>query len=162
MPTGNTGFYTDGFDGIVVDDAELLRKLKELERAAGDRPLRNALTAGARVIRDAAKTHVVERTGELKGTIRIRTRSLGRQAMEARIVAGNSRGKGWYAHFVEFGTDPHIVRKSKKGLGRLRHRVHPGAAPQPFLRPAFDEKKDEALRRIHASLNRQFSKIAKG
>jgi len=57
----------------------------------------------------------------------------------------------YYAVYVEFGTAPHIIRpKNKKALSwtsgkggggeRFFAKVvhHPGTAPQPFIRTAFD------------------------
>lgn len=43
-----------------------------------------------------------------------------------------------YAHLVEFGTRPHMVGG----------RQHPGAHAKPFLTKAWDEKSDEARRKI--------------
>jgi HK97 gp10 family phage protein len=49
-----------------------------------------------------------------------------------------------YAHLVERGTKPHLVRAKGKALtlgpvtvsGSVQH---PGARPQPFMRPAYDQ-----------------------
>lgn len=76
------------------------------------------------------------------------------------------------AHLVEFGTGPHEIRaKAGSGLGRLSftdgdHRVtplivnHPGSAPHPFMRPAFEEKKHEALEIIGQTLGAEIMKTA--
>jgi len=70
------------------------------------------------------------------------------------IKLGPRRGggfKGYHAHLLEYGTAPHIIRaKAAGGLlkfgGTYAQEVHhPGIAPQPFMRPAFDSKKDEAI-----------------
>lgn len=58
-----------------------------------------------------------------------------------------------YAHLVEFGTAPHATGKGSKRLaggkrtrpGPQRGAMHPGAAPKPFLRPAYDLHKATAL-----------------
>lgn len=61
-----------------------------------------------------------------------------------------------YSHFVEYGTSPHPIgqgdvtnfdvasRKNRKY--QADGAWHPGAKPQPFLRPAYDEKKDLAIK----------------
>lgn len=61
-----------------------------------------------------------------------------------------------YSHFVEYGTSPHPIgsgdvtnydlsmRNGKKY--QAKGAWHPGAKPQPFLRPAYDEKKDLAIK----------------
>lgn len=61
-----------------------------------------------------------------------------------------------YAHMVEFGTAPHATGKGSilrlfKRSKRKRVQVgwlHPGARPRPYMRPAFDSKKEEALKTI--------------
>lgn len=42
------------------------------------------------------------------------------------------------AHLVEFGTAPHFQPEL--------NRMHPGAAAKPFMRPAFEETKDEVVK----------------
>jgi HK97 gp10 family phage protein len=49
----------------------------------------------------------------------------------------------WFAHFVEFGTSGVGKFKNK---GRARYRADQPA--RPFMRPAYDAKKDEALGRF--------------
>jgi hypothetical protein len=67
-------------------------------------------------------------------------------------VRRGGRFKGYAGHLVEYGTAPHIIRaKASGGQLHLRGNVfatevqHPGAAAKPFMRPAFDSKKDEAI-----------------
>jgi len=60
-----------------------------------------------------------------------------------------------YAHFVEFGTAPHPAGKgdltnetllSRKGAKRkAQGAIHPGSAPFPFLRRAWDGNKIKAI-----------------
>jgi HK97 gp10 family phage protein len=52
----------------------------------------------------------------------------------------NGRKPVRYAHLVEFGTAP----RSKPGRGS----THPGAAPKPFLTPAFHSTKQEVVKRF--------------
>lgn len=68
---------------------------------------------------------------------------------------------GNYGHLVEFGTNPHIIRpKNKKALtiggegGAVRKlALHSGANPKPFMRPAFDAKKEQAAKKTADKLN---------
>lgn len=56
-----------------------------------------------------------------------------------------------YAHLVEFGTRPHAVGRGSrlKGvLGTQTGRMHPGAKPKPFIRPAYEAKKFAAVQAI--------------
>ena len=48
----------------------------------------------------------------------------------------------WYAKFVEFGT------KSRTNGGRFAGSKHPGTAPDPFLRPAFDSEAQATIDRL--------------
>lgn len=48
----------------------------------------------------------------------------------------------WYAHFVEFGTRPHI------NGGMFAGSEHPGTSPDPFMRPAFDSEAQGTIDRL--------------
>lgn len=48
----------------------------------------------------------------------------------------------WHAHFVEFGTRPHT------NAGMYAGSQHPGTAPDPFLRPAFDSEAQGTIERL--------------
>jgi len=56
------------------------------------------------------------------------------------------------AHLVEFGTAPHFQPEL--------HRLHPGAQAKPFLRPAFEETKGEAIKRFGESIGPAIEKRA--
>lgn len=127
---------------------QILRRIKALPPELGATrggPLRKALRAGAKVIKDEAIANAPESDegsggfppGRLKRSIRVRTErhpeKLG--ATEAMIVdlrRGSRRNQKTdatrYGSYVELGTAK--------------------TDPQPFLRPAFDTKKHEALRVI--------------
>lgn len=60
--------------------------------------------------------------------------------------------KAFHAHLVEFGTAPHA------NGGMFAGTMHPGTAAKPFARPAWDEKKDEALSIISDELRAQIAK----
>jgi len=50
----------------------------------------------------------------------------------------------FYAHFTEYGTDPHnLGYKGKYTTGKGAD--HPGARKSPYMRPAYDVKGQEAL-----------------
>ena len=129
-----------------------------LDGLAGDKKLsnkvvRSILNKGAKPIIDDAKSRVPKGNGDLQksiGTIPGRGQGKGEQ-----VYVGPRRGgryKGYAGHLVEYGTAPHIIRaKAAGGQLHLRGNVfveevhHPGAAAHPFMRPAFDSKKDEAI-----------------
>ena len=69
-----------------------------------------------------------------------------------------------YAHLVEFGTRPHSLKKGDQlARGRRPHvqtgpANHPGATAKPFMRPAFDTKKQEAIRVFAATVRTELAK----
>lgn len=129
-----------------------------LDGLAGDKKLSNKVVRGilnkaAKPIIAEAKSRVSKDDGDLEksiGSIPGRGRGKGEQ-----VYVGPRRGgrfKGYAGHLVEYGTAPHIIKaKAASGLLHLRGNVfvehvnHPGAAARPFMRPAFDAKKDEAI-----------------
>lgn len=60
----------------------------------------------------------------------------------------------FYARFVEFGTAAHI------NGGRFAGSKHPGARPQPFMRPAWDANKAAALALIGDAMAAEIMKAA--
>lgn len=121
--------------------AELLAYPAKVEQ----RVVRNSLAAGARVIRDTAKSEVPRRSGKLAQTIRVKTKA--RQGeVTAGVRVGNVKQGVFYTHFVLGGTKAHsIVAKRGKGLAigarggavvPRRSVQHPGAKANNFMERA--------------------------
>ena len=135
---------------------ELEKALDEVGKAVGEKVLRGALRDAAKPMLEAAKAKApaAEQAywaekgrrvapGRLKEAIRIRTKiNRGKNTAWA-FVGTRATGKYkdvYYARFAEFGTKPHYLGKgAKRRSGSTRGRMHPGARPHPFLRPALDE-----------------------
>jgi HK97 gp10 family phage protein len=129
-----------------------------LDALAGDKKLSNKVVRG--ILNKAAKP-IIQKAQELApkedGDLRKSIGSIpGRgQGKGEQVYVGPRRGarfKGYAGHLVEYGTAPHIIKaKAASGQLHLRGNVfaeevnHPGAAPRPFMRPAYDAKKDEAV-----------------
>ena len=117
------------FDAVGV--AEIVRNLDKADhrlRLASKR----ALVEGGKVILEAAKEKVGVKSGHLKSVLKIGRRKSTKDADSIEI--GAFAGDAPYAHLVEFG-----------------HGVHNSTArvpAHPYLEPAFDERKGEALERI--------------
>lgn len=127
---------------LYVDDRALLAALRRLERRVIDRNLqRRVVRAGGKPIREEARRLCPVLSGELKKSIQ--TRVTTRRKVYTLAAVG---ARQHHAHLVEFGTAPHYIplRKSQR-RGLNRGVKHPGAKAKPFLRPAFDSKKDEAI-----------------
>lgn len=118
---------------------KLARRLQMLAEETARKHMREAALEGAEVIRAAAVEKAPERTGTLKENIFTEITKQTKNRVEIQIGPGE---KGWYGRLVEEG---HAIvvggsLKSKKRPGRIIGHV----PPHPFLRPAFDEKVDEA------------------
>jgi len=128
---------------------ELAKRLAEIDEAIQKRIGRSGTNAAAQVIRRRAIANVKAqstRTGTLAKSIIIKyiMPSESRHDSE-HIVTVRGRGKkgktlpvAWYAHFVEFGT---VTMPA-----------------EPFLRPAFDAGKEEAISALKAKLTDRLNK----
>lgn len=145
--------------------AELNRALRELPQRIANRGLRTAVYAGAKVIRDEARHRapkaaqslgikqppagtlkrsvIMKHIRELSGGGRQTFYVLVRQGKKYRNQGkrGNLSQDAWYWRFVEFGT----VKMSAR----------------PFLRPAFDMKKNDALTAIKTRLAERIEQAAR-
>lgn len=69
-----------------------------------------------------------------------------------------------YAHLLEFGTLPHRVGRGSgqslglPGLKKATGPMHPGARPRPFMRPAYDTQKENAVRAFAAACEAELPK----
>lgn len=169
----------------IIGLADVKAKFELLGQRLATNVCRRGLVAGAGVIRDDARPRIPKRTGNLKKNLIAESRGIFKDGsgkpVEHRavvIVRRKFKGKGYpprtYAHFVEYGTAPHSlgkgsIRKVFKGSKKTVRQVgklHPGAKAKPFLRPAFDAKKFEAVRvierKIREELDKEIKKIAAG
>ena len=126
--------------------AEMERLLKLLPEKVAERVTKNALRAGARVIRDEAKDRVPVDTGDLRDSVVVKAPTQRqRKRGAALVVVGFKKPVSRRAHLTEFGTQ------------------HQPA--QPFLRPAVDEAGNKAIDAIGKSMargiNREAKKLAK-
>ena len=115
--------------------------------------MRGALRAGAKVISDEAKQLVPTKTNKLKNNIRLST-SAKKGEVSASVKAGGKKDVFYYK-FVEFGTQPHLIKVKEKAYLRFiakdgtavktKQVHHTGAMEKPFMRPALDKKNAEAI-----------------
>lgn len=130
---------------VVTAKVEGLRELDQELRALGPRlargGLRSAVNAGAQVIKKAAQSLAPVRTGRLsrKAIYVRRAKELSSSFSQSYVVAvrtGRKQAKkdrdAYYWWFLEFGT-------------RF-------VAAMPFMRPAFEGKKNEAFSAIRGKL----------
>ena len=142
--------------------SELDKLLKELPARIEGNIMRGAMRAGAKVFADRAKQMVPVKSGQLRDSIKVSTRSK-RGRVSATVRAGSK--KAFYAHMVEFGTARHFIkprkRKSLFFAGIAREVVdHPGASPKPFMRPALDGGQVEAVNAAADYIRKRLAKEA--
>lgn len=166
---------------------QLEAAMADLEKTATRKTVaRNALRKAGEPVADAMRAGAPRDTGRLAENIAVSTKIKGEAGKAAyaksmRETAGNKAlavkamrdarraAKGSlppvmmfvgpttrapHAHLVEFGTAPHI------NGGRFAGSQHPGTAPRPFARPAWDANKDAALQNIAAELAAEINKAA--
>lgn len=158
---------TEGF--LDMDKA-----LAEFSKATGRNIMRRAAAKGAEVIGDRARQLAPVDQGDLRDSIEVttklgpRAKGMTRKASEIEVYVGPTEDVRFRAHFIEFGTAPgkrggragerKTDVKQANGVGRKVYRTHPGNKPQPFMRPAFDEKHVEALDAIADALRIEMAK----
>lgn len=140
--------------------------------------MRSALRAGGAVILARAKQNVPVAApssknarlyggyaGALRDSGRVSTR-YSRGVVTASVKFGG-KGKGgadvYYAHMVEQGTDPHVIRAANRGKlafagGYYSSVNHPGAAPRPYLVPAMDSEASRALVAVGEAIKKRLTK----
>lgn len=140
---------------------EIDRALVRMERGLAKRIMRKALGAGARHIRNEARSHAPRDTGLLRKAIWARVKVNRRFGAIARIgIRNDIEGTGddgrlrrpiKYAHLVEFGTSSFVqpkklhVNSNQKHLGGPIQQ--PARSPQPFMRKAAGSRNlDKALK----------------
>ena len=88
----------------------------------------------------ASVKSVTHKKGELRRAIKTKMKTNnGMVTMWVGPISGaGEKNDAWYAHFVEFGTAGFTPKR-----GPYKGKFVSGQSPQPFVRPAFDQKKDE-------------------
>jgi HK97 gp10 family phage protein len=140
---------------ITVDAKELVQALFRLEKVAKKRVASKVIRRAGSPIRAEAKSRVPVRTGDLKRSIRTYV------TIRRYTVYGKVESRLPYAHLVELGTKEHYQTRKLKNEKKKRKVKHPGAKPKPFLRPAFDSKRDEAVANARQTLYEEIRKNTK-
>lgn len=155
----------DGFTIKVTGGRELKRQLARLEKVTAGRILENAVVAGALPIVNQAKVNVHKVTATLARSLHIGShtdRTPDFRTGEAYADIGGADVRHDHAE-VLVGTDVAYGRREELGfigadaLGRRYN-----FTGHPYLRPAFDEKKDEAVRETGEAVKDQLRKVVRG
>lgn len=121
----------------IKNPEDLVNAFKKIDKLSQASSLKAAVNAGLLPIQNAA----VQKAPYLTGTLR---RSIHSEILESRELycEGGTGTNLAYAARIEFGYNDTDAR------GRTYHQP-----AQPYLRPAFDENRDEALKEMRESLN---------
>lgn len=124
----------------VVGGRELDDQLQTLAPKLQKNVQRTALRAGAKVFLGEVQARIPVASGQLRASARITSR-VQAGTVSASVKVGNF--VAWYAHIVEFGTRPHVIRARPGNAMRFggvttRRVDHPGTRARPFMRPAAD------------------------
>ncbi|MFP1683341.1 HK97-gp10 family putative phage morphogenesis protein [Alloalcanivorax sp. C16-1] len=153
---------------------ETNRALKQLDKKVAGRIARGGTAKMAQVLRKEMRSRAPSRTGEGKKNIRYKIKKL----------PGGVGFRGWvgpfseafYFRFIEKGAAPHFIpyqgRGRNRGKARQRKPVafdgkvftrveHPGVRPQPFIRPAYEAKKREAVQEAEKRIRLMIAKEAR-
>ena len=128
----------------------LLRKLGEMGKAAASQAVGDALTSGAQLIVNDAKERAPVLSGTLKRSIHSGNPSLSNGQWEVRIGTNLE-----YARIHEYGGT--IKAKNKPFLvfkigGKLIFTKSVQIPQRPYLRPAFDSQRTNALTEVGEAL----------
>jgi HK97 gp10 family phage protein len=168
-----------------VGEKEVMERIGAVGKMLSGRNLLRAVTAGAILIEKDAKEKCPWKTGTLRRSIHTEGEIYAGDHVSVQVGTDSKPPHG-YGAYVEFGTGVYgtgpgatgkpivIVPVNKKALrwrvggkGKggswafAKRVVIQGMKARPFLRPAFDEKKDAALNEIARSGRELIEKAAK-
>lgn len=117
-------------------------------------PINAAARKALRPMLAQAKTNTPHK--RIKKALVIKTDTTAPKNRPTAVIGGNPKNPDYrLLHLLELGTAPHKI-------GNI---FHPGAKAEPFLRPAFEEKKDETISILGAeigpAIEKWFAKRAK-
>jgi len=140
-PLKTSGPQTRGIGlSITLEGAAALeKKLNLLDAKVSRKIVSRALRAGAKVILDKAKQLAPRgKSGKLYKSLKVRAgkRKKGVIRFVVQTKDGDFKGETFYGAFIEFGH-----KAGSRKLGNSRKSI----PAKPYLGPAFDSKKDEAL-----------------
>lgn len=143
--------------------AELQTFLSLLPAKIEKNIMRSALRQGANVIKEEAQKNLSSnsniKTGKLQKGLKVSTNAK-RGTVYAYVKA---KGKhGYIANWLEYGVAPHSLKKgAKRKSGKLQGvgKKHRGFSAHPFMRPALDTKKQQALLAVGKAIKEKLTEF---
>lgn len=137
----------------IVGAEKLRKQLAALGPRIAKKVIRQSLRQAGKIVQTEAKSNAPVDTGRLRKSIRVRAFKRSRKERIGINVQTNStnnvfKGKTFYGGFLEYGfrrgkRSNEIKRAQKNGrtlAGDLRQQV----PSRPFMKPAFESKKEQA------------------
>lgn len=148
--------------------ADLIERIRDLDKKAARAAIRKGMNEVTKIVNKDAKANVPKRTGMLR-------KSIGRKVVISRdgkqvvgivkpragdkyvgVVNGKKINPRKYAHLVEYGRVSVKIKKKKAlsdGTKFFGTQVK-AVAPRPFLRPAWEKNKGNAVALVRAELTK--------
>jgi HK97 gp10 family phage protein len=130
---------------VTIEGFEALKnRLQRLPERLRTNIMRGAMRAAVAVLRRLARDNVQQfsRTGNLRRSIRVSTRSFRNGTVTGTVKAGGPRA--YYANIVEVGARPHAIRVKRANALALGPRTfvkavqHPGFAGRRYMQQAAE------------------------
>lgn len=127
----------------IFGDVQVIEGLERLKTSVERKILRKAIKKGLKPIVRIAKSNVPVKSGLLKKSIKSTVTKMvsGKVYVDPKVVGADGDKPAKYAHIVEFGGPKH-------------------RNPHPFMRPALDTGRNEALETIAAAFREELQKIS--
>ena len=130
-----------GLDFSCID--KLQDELKKMGKKA-DKIERKAIEKGAEPILNEMINNCPYRSGKAQKYLKISKPQKQKGRIIVKIgVNKEDNSEAYYLKFYEYGTSAHTYKAS--GIFKGATIRHPGQVARPFMRPAFENKKNEAL-----------------
>lgn len=145
---------------------ELARKLQSIDAKLATKVVRRGNARIAQVVAKEMKANAPVKTGTLKKSISYSNKRQRNGGFIAKVGAfTTTRYDGFYANFVEHGTDPHEIKaRNKKSLsfsGRnIKSVNHPGSKRKPFIKAAFERSYKRGINESGRLMFKLLSEIA--
>lgn len=153
---------------LLLGSSELIRQLESLPENLAKRALKTGVKSGAKVIANEAVRLSPVETGKLRDSITVAAATKLRNKKTAvgyRVLAGGEpfTGDTFYGYMIEYGfwKQPiQIVNGRIKSMRRGRGEPV-WTPPQPFMRPALDNKASEARQVIAQAVSDAIARLLK-
>lgn len=149
---------------IIRDEAKAIHKANGSVRSGAT--LKNIVVKReTRAPQGTAEVHIGVRHGK---NLTKRQKADSTLAVKGGRVVNRYKDDPWYWFLVEYtGARPHHIGKgsylARKGRNRskAKGKMHPGFKPKPFIKPALERRKADAIKAMEARLDREIAKVAK-